>query len=61
MTAIHGLLDDPHPNGVDRVALPLPFRYGTIVLGAGGCLVTYTIENAEVVWIQGIELQTDLP
>ncbi len=57
MTAIWSLLDDPYPDGVSKVALLPPFRYGTIALGAGGHLVTYSIENAEIIWIQGIEPQ----
>lgn len=63
MLAIHNLLEDPHPNCVNKVALPPPFRRGTIALSAGGHLVTYsikrTIENADVSWIRAIEPQAD--
>ncbi|MYA49567.1 MAG: hypothetical protein F4185_08245 [Chloroflexi bacterium] len=57
LTAIHGLLADPHPDGETKAALPFPFRYGTLVLGAAGFLITYSIENAEVIWVRGIEPQ----
>ena len=57
MTAILHLLDDPHPDGVSKVALLPPFRLRHDSTRAAGYLVTYSIENAEVIWIQGIERQ----
>ena len=45
MTAVHDLVEDPHPDDRTRIWLPLPFRFGAIGYTANGFFITYGIET----------------
>ena len=52
--AIDYLMVGPEPDGISKIRLPLPFKFGAIGYVPGGFFFTYEFENAITVRILSI-------
>ena len=52
MTAVHGILESPHPDQRTKILLPLPYRFGSIGCKASGFFIVYSIATAMEVLVQ---------
>ena len=54
MTVVHGILEEPRPDGRTRIRLPFPYRFGSIGCMAGGFFVVYVIEEPSTVVVLNV-------
>ena len=54
MTTVHDLVDGPHPDGLARIRLPFPYRFGSIGYTANGIFVIYAIEEPSTIVVLSI-------
>lgn len=54
MGTVYSLVDDPHPDGHVRIALPFPYRFGSIGYTANGLFVMYLIEDLRTIVVLNI-------
>ena len=58
---LYRLLEDPIPDGVNKVELPVPYRPGTYGYAAGSFWIAYLFLNALVLYIAAVYWSPDSP
>ena len=59
--ALDVLLENPYPDGISKVALPFPYRPGTIGFSYGEFWISYAILNAATIGVASVYWSPDSP